>query len=73
MKYRKTIDLSPTTDYWFVQLGELNRLNGSSSWPFPSLEAAERFAELQKSLALEVHAVHREVAIRYPDGTVHEL
>lgn len=73
MEYRKTIDLDPTTQYWFVKLGELNRLNGTSSWPFPTLEAATTFAESQKALALAVHGIHREVAILHPDGTVHEL
>lgn len=73
MEYRKKIDLDPTSDYWFVVLGELNRLNGTSSWPFPSLKAARTFAESQKSLALAVHGIHREVAIRYPDGSVEEL
>lgn len=70
IEYRKTIPLDTSTDYWFVEMGELNFLNGGSNYPFPTLEAAERFAINHKRIALQQYGVDRDIAIRYPDGTI---
>ncbi len=66
MEYRKKIDLNPNTEYWFVEMGQLDRLNGPSSYPFPSLEAAMKFAVNHKRISFG----QRDVQIRFPDGEV---
>jgi hypothetical protein len=44
-----------------------DRLNGPGRYPFPSLEAATRFAKNHKEIALGM-GVDREITIDYPDG-----
>lgn len=73
MEYRKSIPLDANTDYWFVELGELTRFNGSFSYAFPSLEAAQTFAESHKYVAKSLHGVDRDVSIKYPNGSVKKL
>jgi hypothetical protein len=70
LEYRKKIDLEPDTEYWFVEMGPLNFLNGGSSYPFTALEKAMGFAVNHKWLAKHKHGVDREVSVRFPDGTV---
>ncbi|AGK87546.1 hypothetical protein M045_gp67 [Mycobacterium phage HINdeR] len=71
MEYRKAVPLS-TAEYWWVDLGRLNSLNEGGSWPFPTREAAYRFAGAHKALAAE-EGTDREVTVREPDGTVFPL
>jgi hypothetical protein len=66
MEYRKKIDLNPNSEYWFVEMGELDRLNGPSSYPFPTEQAARRFAVNHKRLSYG----QRDVQIRFPDGQI---
>lgn len=73
VEYRKKIELDRDKDYWFVEMGQLNFLNGGSSYPFPSLSAARKFAEDQKHIAKAVHGIDREVRLLHPDGTVDEF
>lgn len=73
MEYRKKVKLDPNTEYYFVEMGELNRLNGGASYPFPSLEAAERFAESHKIIAKQNYGIDRDIVIRFPDGTRKEV
>lgn len=61
--YRKGIPLSTTTDYWHVDLGRLDAINGPGSYPFPTERAALRFADVHQGLA-----PNRSVAVRYPIG-----
>ncbi len=79
MTYRKATSLSADTEWWFVEMGRLDRLNGPGSYPFPSEAAAFRFASAHKLLG-SVHTwtdlddsvlagVDREIAVRFPDGT----
>ncbi len=79
MTYRKATSLSASTEWWFVEMGRLDRLNGPASYPFPSATAAFRFAAAHKRIASlhswadlddTVHTgVGREIAVRFPDGT----
>lgn len=79
MTYRKATSLSASTDWWFVEMGRLDRVNGPASYPFPSEAAAFRFASAHKRIASlhtgtdlddSVHTgVEREIAVRFPDGT----
>lgn len=69
MEYRKSIPLATDTDYWFVEMGELTRLNGSFSYAFPSEESARKFAVAHKALALQIHGVDRDISIKFPDNT----
>lgn len=73
MEYRKKIELDRDKDYWFVRLGELNRLIGPADYPFPTAAAAQKFAEAHKYIAKTIHGIDREVSIRNPDGSVHDL
>lgn len=73
VEYRKTVELQADTDYWFVKMGELNRLNGAHSYPFTSEKSARIFAEMHKTLALQLHGVDREVTILFPDGREEHL
>lgn len=61
--YDRAVAEGREADYWFVELGRLNHLNGPGSYPFASLEAATRFARAHKQLD-----PHRHVEIVYPDG-----
>lgn len=53
-EYRKTIELDPDTKYHWVQLGPIPGLpdwhvqSQPSRWPFPTPEAAMRFAKAHK-------------------------
>ena len=69
MEYRKKIDLDAETKYWFVEMGELNRLNGSGAYPFTSYEKALLFALNHKRIAKLTYGADRSVVIRFPDGT----
>lgn len=73
MEYRKSIELDANTDYWFVEMGELNFLNGGSKYPFMSFDAAKRFAVNHKLLAKQRHGVDRQVFIKHPDGFITEV
>jgi hypothetical protein len=73
MEYRKRIELDTSTDYWFVELGEMLRLTGDSSWPFPTEAAARKFAVANKRLAKQKYGAERDVRIRFPDGTKEEI
>lgn len=73
MEYRKSVQLDANADYWVVTMGELNRLNGKSSWPFPSEAAAIAFADAHKALALSIHGVHRDISIQFPDGRTEKV
>ncbi|AFU20690.1 hypothetical protein SEA_CHUPACABRA_64 [Mycobacterium phage Chupacabra] len=53
-EYRKGVTLSTETEYWHVELG-----GGEVAYPFPSVEAATRFAQGH---------THRAPVIRFPDG-----
>lgn len=79
MTYRRATSLSASTDWWFVEMGRLDRLNGPASYPFPSEAAAFRFAAAHKRIA-SLHTwtelddtvntgVDRDIAVRFPDGT----
>lgn len=70
MEYRRRIEVDSTTDYWWVEMGVLNFLNGGCSYPFPTLAAAHHFAQTHKAIAKSVHGRDREVAVRHPDGTI---
>ncbi|AHJ88724.1 hypothetical protein PBI_RHYNO_66 [Mycobacterium phage RhynO] len=63
MEYRKSITHSTETDYWHVDMGPRDHLNGPGSYPFPTVEAATRFAQSHKA-----RDPHRDIVIRYPDG-----
>lgn len=73
VEYRKRIELDREKDYWFVEMGPLNFLNGGCSYPFPSAGAALRFAEAHKHIAKRIHGVDREIRVLHPDGTVDEF
>lgn len=73
MEYRRRMELDQNTDYWFVEMGELNFLNGGSSYPFTSEEAARRFAINHKLIAKQQHGVDRAISIRHPDGFIQEV
>lgn len=73
VEYRKSIDLDANTEYWFAELGVLNFLNGGSSWPFTSEDAARKFAIAHKRIAKTIHGIDREVWLRFPDGTKEDI
>jgi hypothetical protein len=73
VEYRKQIELDPNTNYWFVEMGVLDRLNGGSSYPFPTYETAHKFAVAHKRIAKQSHGVDREIAIRFPNGTIETI
>lgn len=69
-EFRRDIPHRADADYWFVEMGHIpgmpgwhQKLYASSSYPFPSLEAARRFA-----MGVRERDWKREVHIRYPDG-----
>ncbi|QGJ97119.1 hypothetical protein SEA_PETTERN_74 [Mycobacterium phage PetterN] len=76
--YKKEIPLSTESEYWFVEMGELDRLNGPASYPFPSELSAFRFAAAEKRRAaghlwIDLdgrwhRGVDRDIAVRFPDG-----
>ena len=61
--YRKSLDLDPEAEYTFVVMGQRDRLNGPASYPFPTPDAAQRFAFNHKQ-----RDPHRDVKVVYPDG-----
>lgn len=70
-EFRRTVELSSDTNYWFVEMGPIPGMPGwhtklyqSNSYPFPSEEAAKRFG-----MAARERDWKREISIRYPDGT----
>lgn len=70
-EYRTNIPLSQDSQYWFVELGLIPnkpdwhmKLYARQSYPFPSLEAARRFAFSSRERDWT-----RDIAIRFPDGT----
>ena len=73
VEYRRRIEVESKSDYWWVEMGELNFLNGGCSYPFPTVEAAHRFAQTQKNIAKRIHGVDRDVKVRHPNGEVDEL
>lgn len=71
-EYRKTIPLSTTTDYWFVQMGPIPnkpdwhmKLYAKSSYAFPTEVAAHRFAN-----AAAAEHPDRDVKVIYPERDV---
>jgi hypothetical protein len=48
VKYRRTVALDRETDYWHVRMGRRDHLNGPASYPFPSVGAATRFAQVSR-------------------------
>ncbi|AAC18510.1 hypothetical protein SEA_LAKES_75 [Mycobacterium phage Lakes] len=68
-EYRKTLDLSTGTSYTYVELGPIpdmpkwHQSAQPSRWPFPTPEAAFRFARAHSE-----ERPDREVIIAYPDG-----
>lgn len=72
MEYRKKIELSPDTEYWFVEMGPLNFLNGGSSYPFPTEAAAILFATNHLNFA-RLKGCERDIRIRYPNGTTRKI
>lgn len=73
MEYRKRIEIDRDKDYVFVDMGELNFLNGGSSYPFPTEEAARKFAVTHKRIAKQTYGVDREVSLRFPDGRIEDV
>jgi len=72
LEYRRGVDYSPEATHWFVKLGPIpdtpewhRDIYRFSSYPFPSEEAARRFAEGEIG-----RNPGRDVAIRFPDGRV---
>ncbi|ASZ75237.1 hypothetical protein PBI_MISSWHITE_71 [Mycobacterium phage MissWhite] len=67
--HKKTLDLSSESEYTFVEMGPIPDLppwhqqSHPSRFPFPTPEAAQRFAQ-----AAAVRHPGREVVIAYPDG-----
>lgn len=73
-EYRKTIPLSTTTPYWFVEMGPIpnmpdwhTELYSHQSYPFPTEVAAHRFAN-----AASAEHPSRAVKVIYPKGDVDE-
>jgi len=66
-KYRRTVELDRDAEYHYVELGPIPGKPGwheqakPSSYAFPSVEAATRFAQGHKEPG-------RSVLIRFPDG-----
>lgn len=73
VEYRKRIEIDRDKDYVFVDLAECVFLNGGSSYPFPTEEAARRFAINHKRIAKQNYGVDRAVALRFPDGRIEEV
>ena len=67
MHYRKSLSLD-RDDYVYVHMGVRDDLNGNGSYPFPSDEAAQRFARTHKE-----RDPNRDIAVEYPDGREWEL
>jgi hypothetical protein len=67
-KYRKNVELDRDKDYWYVELGVLSHAHGGASYPFPTYEAARRFALFHKN-----RDIHRSVSVIYPDGSQHPI
>lgn len=74
-EYRKRITHNPDAHYWFVEMGPIPGMPGwhtklyeSNSYPFPSEEAAKRFA-----MGVRERDWKREAWIRYPDGSRREV
>ena len=67
-EYRKSIPLDANTEYWFVELGVLSARHGGASYPFPSYEAARKFAFAHKRRDID-----RDVSVIYPDGSQHPI
>lgn len=74
-EYRKSIPLNQDSQHWFVELGPIpstpdwhSAIYYNNSYPFPSLEAARRFA-------FDARGRHwqRDIAIRFPDGSREEI
>jgi len=70
-EFRRDVPLSHDTKYWFVEMGPIPGMPAwhadiyqSSSYPFPSEEAARRFA-----MDVRERDWKREAWIRYPDGS----
>lgn len=67
-EYRKRIEVSTETDYWWVELGVLSAMHGGASYPFPTYEAARKFAIVAKRRDID-----RSVSVIYPDGSQHPI
>ncbi|AHG23857.1 hypothetical protein CH25_gp29 [Mycobacterium phage EagleEye] len=64
-EYRKSVDLDPDLDYTYVELGPVDGRPAwhpqahPSRWPFPTPEAAQRFAD-----GVRAEYPGREVVVR---------
>lgn len=58
----------PGADYWHVEMGRLDHLNGPSRQGFPAEVSALYFAQVHKE-----RDPHRDVSIRYPDGRIRDI
>lgn len=70
-EFRRDIPLSTESQYWFVEMGPIpnmpdwhTELYAYQAYPFPSLEAARRFAFDARERDWK-----RSIAIRFPDDT----
>lgn len=70
MEYRKAIQLSSETEYWFVEMGPVpdrpawhQEVYRHNRYPFPTEFAAFRFAASHKR-----RDPNRDIAVRCPDG-----
>jgi hypothetical protein len=52
------------SEYWSVEMGERDHLNGPATYQFPTPEAAAKFAATHKQ-----RDPHRDVAVRSPEGS----
>ena len=73
VEYRRRIEIDRDKDYIFVEMGELNFLNGGSSYPFPTEQAARLFAVNHKRIARQTYGVDRDIQLRFPDGRLEEI
>lgn len=67
-EYRKRIEIDRDKDYYWVELGVLSQAHGGASYPFPTYEAARKFALFHKH-----RDIHRSVSVVYPDGSQHPI
>jgi hypothetical protein len=72
MEYRKRIEIDRDKDYVFVDLEQGVFMNGGSSYPFPTEEAARRFAVNTKRVSI-MRGFEREVSLRFPDGRTERI
>lgn len=74
-EFRRDVPLSTESQYWFVEMGSIPDMPGwhqqmykRISYPFPTEEAAIRFAAHHKKEHWK-----RDIAVVHPDGTREEI